>query len=339
MSEIINIFEIFATNIIIFYLIKNNEIIINVSKKILQHKKIKIVFLIVFLLLFVVIIVKNVYETFEKFSTYSFIQKEQKEFEIIDNEIISENKLYKELMKKEYDNQNYSSPYIPSNFEYLEGEWNNGFVIQDEKQNQYVWVPCTNKDIENIPILQKDNFSKNVFISKEECYSGNQEEFIKSCLKNGGFYISRFEIGKQDNSIVSKKDVPIYSDVTKDEAEHLIQSLNKSEEYKIELLNSYAYDTALSWILNSNKIIVSLDEDKKITGRKQYNRIYDLLDDVLEMTTEKNYKNIIIRGCFYYDVKENDEVDLNEGTRYSIQENETSKELNDKLAFRTVLYK
>ena len=35
----------------------------------------------------------------------------------------------------------YTNPPIPEGWEHVEGEWNNGFVIQDSKGNQFVWVP------------------------------------------------------------------------------------------------------------------------------------------------------------------------------------------------------
>lgn len=36
---------------------------------------------------------------------------------------------------------NYTDPPIPEGWEYVEGDWNNGFTIQDSKGNQFVWVP------------------------------------------------------------------------------------------------------------------------------------------------------------------------------------------------------
>ncbi|MBR2290511.1 MAG: hypothetical protein IJ867_08090 [Clostridia bacterium] len=131
--------------------------------------------------------------------------KEIAELDENDSKAERQNQRYLELMKMETNLNNCKSPYIPEGFGYVEGQWDTGFVIEDEKQNQFVWVPCTNiENQEDIPILQKrifDDNNKTYFYCYEQ---EDYEEFIQSSLANGGFYISRFEIGKEGENPVSK---------------------------------------------------------------------------------------------------------------------------------------
>ena len=82
------------------------------------------------------------------------------------------------------------------------GEWNTGFIIQDENENQFVWIPVSNKDIIGTQKLLKKDFKIGPIISKETCLDDNYEAFIESALENGGFYISRYEIGIKDGKVV-----------------------------------------------------------------------------------------------------------------------------------------
>ena len=99
-----------------------------------------------------------------------------------------QNSKYDELMKLETNIENCKNPYIPDNFKYLEGAWNTGFVIEDEKGNQFVWVPCTNnQNDEDIPILKKQKFTTDNE-TYFDCYEEDWfEDFIKSSLEMEDF--------------------------------------------------------------------------------------------------------------------------------------------------------
>ena len=161
-----------------------------------------------------------------------------------------QNSKYDELMKLETNIENCKNPYIPNNFKYLEGAWNTGFVIEDEKGNQFVWVPCTNnQNDEDIPILKKQKFTtdnETYFDCYEEYWF---EDFIKSSLENGGFYISRFEIGNENDIPVSKKEKEIWDNISIGEAKKI--SENMYNDINSKLINGYAFDTAISFIYNN----------------------------------------------------------------------------------------
>lgn len=259
----------------------------------------------------------------------------------VDNSIRKENKYYNQYMRKKYNNQKYDMPYIPDGFSYVEGEWNTGYIIQDNEENQYVWIPCTNKDIENVVKLQRKDFAQNAFIKYYECNNISYMNFIISSLENGGFYISRYEIGIENENPVSKKQVSILKGVTQDEAKNICEKMyNNRTDIHCELINGYAYDTTLEWLQKTNEIkhyIITGDEI--LTGRNCYNNLYDFTDNVLEFSLERNYDTSIIRG-FSADVMEVFEKPWSDESRYAILMQ--SKELvstNDKITVRAVLYK
>ena len=63
----------------------------------------------------------------------------------------------KNLVNKENSNSKFNNPLVPEGFKKVETNsasweldtegnpkgWNNGLVIEDEKGNQFVWIPCT----------------------------------------------------------------------------------------------------------------------------------------------------------------------------------------------------
>jgi hypothetical protein len=253
-------------------------------------------------------------------------------FAEFDKKIEEENLFYKNVINENYINQNSMNPYIFEGFEYVEGEWNTGFVIQDENKNQFVWVPCTNLKDENILKLEKSNFKSQAEISKDMCADDEYEEFMLSALENGGFYISRYEIGNEENKPVSKENVNVWTSLTRQEAIEISNSMYDNINSK--LINGYAYDTTLSWIEKNNN--VSADKvdvrENVYTGRNQYNNIYDFTDNIMEYTLERFYDTVIIRGFAYS--KENEDE-----SRYAINEDEDYFDYVSLIGFRTILYK
>ena len=337
---------------IIIYFVKNFKEISGFIDKMRENK----IATIVYKAIIIVVIFAMVY------STYRWIVEIQKSFDFLrftkendaindynDKKIIEEFKIYKSAIDENYENQNSKNPYIPEGFSYVEGQWNTGFVIQDEAGNQYVWVPCTNVEDEEVVKLERKNLSKEPFISKDICINEGCEKFILSSLENGGFYISRYEIGKENNMPVSKAGVEVFGNITRNEAQEVVNKMNKNAELHYELINGYAYDTTLSWIKSTNEIKINKIEDKENvkTGRMSYNNIYDFIDNILEITSESSYGNVIIRGFLFNEEDEKREnkfieklgYNIKSLDRISIREEDSYYTLENIMGFRTMLYK
>ena len=243
---------------------------------------------------------------------------------------------YYKLMKNEKTNlEKCKNPYIPDGFHYIEGEWNTGFVIEDENKNQFVWIPCTNIDNDdNIPILEKRIFAtdnKNYF----NCYEQEDfEKFIISALENGGFYIGRFEVGNEEDVPVIRSNVPIWNNINYDEAQKIANSMYPNINSKLP--NGYAIDTALSFIFDEI-MLDDIDEGTGIAGQNVHKNIYDLTDNMFEWTSEMRYKNNIMRGSIKteYAIEGQECEALYFVDRFGIERDF----IGENLGFRIIIYK
>ncbi|MEG1705263.1 MAG: hypothetical protein RR290_01655 [Clostridia bacterium] len=214
----------------------------------------------------------------------------------------------------------YNNPIIPVGFTYKEGAWNTGYVIEDNKHNEFVWVP-----VDNINVKYKKIFSylsdynageKNT--SEDELPIGvkDEQEQIK---KYGGFYIARYEAGKEGETLVIKKDSKVWNNINYTNAKIKAESFINTSSVKSGLVTGTMWDTLLRWINNSgNNVIDSKawgnhkDSTKpaNVTGfgslQKtgfsqlwQVNNIYDIAGNALEWTNEKfDIFRIYRSGCY-----------------------------------------
>lgn len=329
---------------LIIYLIKNKQEFFEKYNRIKNNKVFKILFYI-FIIFICIFYIRYIYKSIiqiQRNVNFLISSKENQElFEGFDKNLKEEKNFYKEIIKKDY-GEPLKEPYIPEKFEYVEGDISSGYVIQDQDGNQYVWVPCTSKENDEILKLEKRDFfdlTNLTSIRNYECLNTEYKEFIKSALENGGFYISRFELGIENNEIVSKLGAKVWYNVTRKEAIETVRNMYTNINCK--LINGYAYDTTLAWIKKNNSIeIKDYNDLKNITcGRLKYNNIYDLTDNVMEITLEDLYDTIIYRG--YSNVEE-----LKLNNRYNIKDKEINnyddlldQKLINLLAYRTVIYK
>ena len=125
------------------------------------------------------------------------------------------------------------------------------------------------------------------------------EAFKKNAISKGGFYIGRYEQGEGN---VIKKNVVPYVSITRDNAKTQAEIIDKESSYVVsELISSYAWDTALNFICQTNAegYILATTTDKIYgnmgTGRitntgmytaDRYNNIYDMLGNICEWITE-----------------------------------------------------
>ncbi len=232
---------------------------------------------------------------------------------------------------------------IPAGFAVSNVEGENlvskGLVIIGSNGNEYVWIPCTKdtyKREETAWGVEEDHGTKairdeitlpEVTPSDEEIYNGitssvlneifeQVKSEINSVKNNGGYYIGRYEVGKENNNAVIKANQEPYANIKWSEAYKQAKGIDAGTSANSYLCSSYAWDTAINFIethstatsygtsmdnFNGNwydkevkdkngKVIKKANESLRLnTGlTTNFANIYDMGGNVVEFTTELN---------------------------------------------------
>ena len=219
-----------------------------------------------------------------------------------------------------------------------------GIVIEDVTSgatagSQFVWVPVgkiytdttrtdANSKTINLnrytfnengnPTAQGENIISNYYqelssSDKGTTVSKNITDFKNSVSTNGGYYIGRYEARtttprtSADNAltqITEKITDHIYNYVTQVQSAQLSQHMYNTSKFTSDLINSYAWDTAIIFIQKCTNQTnyanqTSLNDSFLATGTsidKQCN-IFDMASNVAEFPTETS--NISSNPCVY----------------------------------------
>ena len=157
----------------------------------------------------------------------------------------------------------------------------------------------------------------------------NLEEFISTTLANGGYYIARFEASGTASKITSKYNQTVLGNITQPNASKVAREMygevkeNNELVYASDLINSYAWDTAIIFIQTySTETDASSYASKNKstsfanTGRNndKYCNIWDMSGNAFEWTTE--YSTYSIGSSFYICVYRGGYYDTDRGRTY-----------------------
>lgn len=237
---------------------------------------------------------------------------------------------------------------------------NKGLVISDSRGNEYVWISCTvdsssnklqykrtewgvEKDgTDNSRAIKDELTLKDIDVtySKTDTDNGINEEISKeivaqinaekeSIKKYGGYYIGRYEVGKDNKTAVIKAEQEPYVNIKWSKAYELAKGIGGGEGATTYLCSSYSWDTAINFIQNttgknyatsiigfngnwksqevkdsSGKVIKPVNTAQRLnTGlTTALCNIYDMGGNVGEFTTELNpgtSETVVVRGGFY----------------------------------------
>lgn len=194
----------------------------------------------------------------------------------------------------------YNNPIIPDGFRNIDTDtakwkrdnngivqdWNKGLVIEDEQENQFVWVPI---NLDNL--YYSTDIPERYKFNKRKMNTNDDDD--KQILRYGGFYVSRYEAGvsikmqSNINNISSKSnnvlDIPVsqkgvipWNYISFKNAKINAENMYNSEKIKSKLLTQKQYQGIMQW-LNSCKYEV-------------YNNSYSF----------GNYSNVIFEFSGYY---------------------------------------
>ena len=148
-----------------------------------------------------------------------------------------------------------------------------GIVIEDATYintigSQFVWIPVGKvNDAEKVetitlarytfasdgkPSAYSGNFTEDTEENHDSRY-GNKiakdiEDFKTKAINSSGYWIGRYEARKENDNLVCKYDKSIYSRVIQSQASALSQNMYKDTSFTSDLVNSYAWDTAIVFI-------------------------------------------------------------------------------------------
>ena len=149
----------------------------------------------------------------------------------------------------------------------------------------------------------------------------NLEEFISTTLANGGYYIARFEASGTASKVTSKYDQTVLTNITQANAAKAAREMygeikeNNKLVYASDLVNSYAWDTAIIFIQTySGKTDYASHNESKTTkaftatgkNNDKYCNIWDMSGNAYEWTTEystyaitSDFRPCVYRGGYY----------------------------------------
>ena len=149
----------------------------------------------------------------------------------------------------------------------------------------------------------------------------NLEEFISTTLANGGYYIARFEASGTASKIASKYNQTVLGNITQPNAAKAAREMygeikeNNKLVYASDLVNSYAWDTAIVFIQTySGKTDYASHNESKTTkaftatgkNNDKYCNIWDMSGNAYEWTTEystyaitSDFRPCVYRGGYY----------------------------------------
>ena len=258
-----------------------------------------------------------------------------------------------------------------------------GIVIEDvsagnetTKGSQFVWIPLGEVKYENgsktielnrytfsdtgVPTGQGTNTISSYYQELATSNYGNAtandiEGFKTSANSNHGYYIGRYEAGdpsattnrtsssSQDNPMVCKEDQYVYNNITQIKAAAVSREMYYNKKIKSDLINSYAWDTAIVFIQEFSgdtdyarqiRLQSSLAKTGKATDGTNKDvrcNIYDMAGNCFEWSTEtstgSSYPCVSRGGHYYY-------TDNYTSRRHSYG----TSHANDGYSFRTTLY-
>ena len=152
----------------------------------------------------------------------------------------------------------------------------------------------------------------------ENATARNLKEFISTTLANGGYYIARFEASGTTSKISSKYNQKVLVSITQPNAAKVAREMygevkeNNELVYASDLVNSYAWDTAIIFIQIYSGTSDYASQNKSTalqnTGKNadKYCNIWDMSGNTSEWTTEySTYSNgtgfytCVRRGGYY----------------------------------------
>lgn len=220
------------------------------------------------------------------------------EFDESQEEKILTIKAVKDLSNSErHVNRLYMNPKIPEGYRYLEGKWDDGFVIERISDgSQFVWVPVGFLDANgtqdeglhyNLKFGRRLSNPDTVF-SKAEFHETVPNKIVKQIEKYEGFYVSKYYVSVNENEKLQAKETKEYSKCDYSDALKNAKTFGDVKGCEYHLLYGAEYDSMIEWLIKTNASVKYRPRGtQKDTGRSRDDRIMNnICFSDFEMTQE-----------------------------------------------------
>ena len=192
-------------------------------------------------------------------------------------------------------------------------------VASVENCTKIVTISKGGTDYQELSTFREGNSATNS--TAQNATARNLEEFISTTLANGGYYIARFEASGTASKITSKYNQTVLGNITQPNAAKVAREMygevkeNNELVYASDLVNSYAWDTAIVFIQTYSVKTDYASHNESITTKAftatgknndKYCNIWDMSGNAYEWTTEystsshnSNFYPCVRRGGYY----------------------------------------
>ena len=195
----------------------------------------------------------------------------------------------------------------------------NGTYVPAQNANNCTQEVTINTNYKELSVFRAGNSATDS--TAQNATARNLEEFISTTLANGGYYIARFEASGTTSKITSKYNQTVLTNITQPNAAKVAREMygevkeNNELVYASDLVNSYAWDTAIVFIQTYSGKTDYASHNGSITTKAftatgknndKYCNIWDMSGNAYEWTTEystsshnSNFYPCVRRGGYY----------------------------------------
>ena len=231
---------------------------------------------------------------------------------------------------------------------------NKAVVETDLLGNQYVWIPCTTDNTSSdlqytrtewgVEVDGDDNSraikdeltltDASVTYSDSDTANGINADVSKeivaqikaekaSVAQYGGYYIGRYEVGKNGDTAVVKYDQTPYAEITWSTAYGLAKKIITNSEVNSYLCSSYAWDTAVNFIQNNSTAKNYATSIEGFNGNWNPQAVKDPSGNVIKPagTSQQLNTGLTTQFCNIFDMGGNEAeftTELNPGTSETV---------------------
>ena len=181
----------------------------------------------------------------------------------------------------------------------------NGVYTVAQSTENYTQEVAINTNFKELSTFREGNDKEDS--TAENATARDLKTFIETSLANGGYYIARYEASGTTEKITSKYDQTVLTNITQPNAAKLAREMygevkeNNELVYASDLVNSYAWDTAIIFIqtYSTGEDASSYESRNKSTyfantgiNNDKYCNIWDMSGNAYEWTTESSTTSI-----------------------------------------------